>query len=151
MKQKINQEYERVKPIIDDWICQYSEQCEGLGVSSHRVQISRFLDLVVLHLWTNKYDPYDVNCPFESYEDAEQFCIDEIKDRFGYIIDTFPIEILYFYGYVYAKQGCFLIDYIFDKDIDYEFNDTFERYTGKFNSKFENILINKLGVKRLIK
>ena len=74
-----------IKRIIDTWIVDYNENCELMEIDSRRFQIALFLDKVVLRLWTNKFDPYDPECPFTSPEDAEEFCISDLKDEYGYI------------------------------------------------------------------
>ena len=142
--------YEYRKQIINEWIADHERHCAELGTISPRWQVARFLDMAALRLWTNSFDPYDVDCPFESPEEAEQFAIDTIKDEYSTIIAMFPLEIMYFFGYTSAKQGCFLTDYIFDRDEDYPFTDAIECYTGTFTPKMEDILVNKLGVKTLI-
>ena len=144
-------DYKQRRQIINDWVNEHEKHCAELGTISPRWQVARFLDMVALKLWTNRFDPYDVECPFTSPEDAERFAIDMIKEEYGAIIDMFPLEVMYFFGYMSAKQGCFLTDYIFDKDEDYPFTNAIECYTGEFTPKMENILVNKLGVKRLIK
>jgi hypothetical protein len=125
-----------------------------MEIDSQRFQIAPFLDKVVLRLWTNKFDPYDPDCPFVSPEDAESFCISDLMDEYGYIITTFPLEILHYYGYTYSKQGClqgcFLTDYIFNEYDEYNINEN-DRYFGEFSPKMKDLLINKLGVKQLIK
>jgi hypothetical protein len=74
-------------------------------------------------------------------------------DEYGYIITTFPLEILHYYGYTYSKQGClqgcFLTDYIFNEYDEYNINEN-DRYFGEFSPKMKDLLINKLGVKQLI-
>lgn len=139
-----------IKRTIDTWIVDYNENCELMEIDSRRFQIALFLDKVVLRLWTNKFDPYDPECPFTSPEDAEEFCISDLKDEYGYIITTFPLEILHYYGYTYAKQGCFLTDYIFDRYNENNINDN-DRYFGGFSPKMKKLLVDKLGVKQLIK
>lgn len=141
------------KQIIDKWISDYLMQCELMEVDSQRFKICMFLDAVVLYLGRNKFNPTDVDCQFSCAEEAEQFYIDELKQRFGYIITTFPLEVMHYYGYLYAGQGCFLVEEIFGKTVD-SFNETpslNELYYGEFTPKIKDILINKLGVKTLIK
>ena len=141
------------KQIIDKWVSDYLMQCELMEVDSQRVNIPRFLDLVVLYLGRNRFNPTDVDCQFSSAEEAEQFYIDEIKQRFGYIITTFPLEVMHYYGYLYAGQGCFLVEEIFGKTVD-SLNETLslnELYYGEFTPKIKDILLNKLGIKTLIK
>ena len=143
--------YKQRRQIINDWVNKHEKHCADLGTISPRWQVARFLDMAALRLWTNSFDPYDVDCPFTSPEDAEQFAIDMIHEEYDNLIAMFPLEVMYFLGYTQAKQGCFLVDYIFDKDEDYPFTDAIECYTGSFTPKMEDILVNKLGVKRLIK
>lgn len=139
-----------IKKTIDNWIADYNMQCELMELDSRRFQIAPFLDKVVLRLWTNKFDPYNPDCPFVSAENAEEFCISDLMDEYGYIITTFPLEILHYYGYTYAKQGCFLTDYIFNVYDEDNINEN-DRYFGEFSPKMKDLLINKLGVKQLIK
>ena len=144
-------DYKQRSQIINDWLSAHEKHCAELGTISPRWQVARFLDMAALRLWTNGFDPYDVECPFTSPEDAEQFAIDMIKEEYGTVINIFPLEVMYYLGYIQAKQGCFLTDYIFDKDEDYEFTNAIESYTGEFTPKMYDILVNKLGVKHIIK
>ena len=139
--------YDERKQQIDNWVRQYENHCAELGTISFSWQIAKFLDQVVLKLWTNKFNPLDVEYLNES--EAEQCVIDSIMEEFKFIVDMFPIEILYYYGYAQARSNCFLIEEIFDKTIDYGFCNSMERYIGAFSPKMTDILIEKLGVKRL--
>ena len=142
--------YEQRKQIINKWLYDHENHCAELGTVSPRWQVARFLDMAALRLWTNRFDPYDVECPFDSPEEAEQFAIDTIKEEYSHIIAIYPLEILYYLGYVHANQGCFLTEYIFGHDKDYPFTDAIECYTGEFTPKMKDILVNKLDVKTLI-
>lgn len=143
--------YNQRKQIIDEWIKQHESHCAELGTISHCWCIGKFLDMVALKLWTNKFNPNDIDCPYNSYEEAETHAIKSIKEVYSYIINVFPLEVLYFYGYNSAQHECFLIDYIFGKEPEYIFASPVEKYIGEFTPKMEDILINKLGVKKLIK
>ena len=143
------------KRIIDKWVSDYLMQCELMEVDSQRFKICMFLDAVVLYLGRldRNFDPTAIDTDYDTPEEMEQYYIDEIKQRFGYIITTFPLEVMHYYGYLYAGQGCFLVEEIFGKKVDSlnESPSLKELYYGEFTPKIKDILINKLGVKTLIK
>lgn len=144
-----------IKQIIDKWISDYLIQCELMEIDSQRFKICQFLDAVVLYLGrlNRNFDPTAIDTDYDTPEEMEQYFIDEIKHRFGYIITTFPLEIMHYYGYLYAGQGCFLTEELFGKSVD-NLNgspELKELYYGEFTPKIKDILINKLGVKTLIK
>lgn len=115
----------------------------------HTMVIPHFLDYVALHLWTSKFDPYDVSCEYDSDEEWERETIKDIRKKFEHIINTFPLEVLYYFGHKWATSGCFLTEEIFGKDYHYSFYDNWsERYTGKFTEKMERLL-EKIGVQKL--
>lgn len=138
--------------IINKWISDYVDNCDKHDINTKQLEIAHFLDVVVLNLFNSKFNN-DVDCPFESQEEADNFYINYVKEKYHYIIDIFPLEVLYFYGYTYANKGLFLTEYILGKKPGYNFQENIleERYNGKFTDKMESILINKLGVKKLIK
>ena len=143
------------KCIIDKWVSDYLMQCELMEVDSQRFKICMFLDAVVLYLGRldRNFDPTAIDTDYDTPEEMEQYYIDEIKQRFGYIITTFPLEVMHYYGYLYAGQGCFLVEEIFGQKVDTlnESPSLKELYYGEFTPKIKDILINKLGVKTLIK
>ena len=89
--------------LINDWIVKHENHCAELGTISPKWRVARFLDMTALKLWTNRFDPYDVDCPFTSPEDAEQFVIDTIKDEYNDVITMFPLEVMYYLGYTQAE------------------------------------------------
>ena len=136
--------YEHRKQVIEDWLICHNN---NLG------EIPRFLDDVVLHLWTNKFDPTDPGCQFESFAEAEEYHINELKNKHGYIISTIPLEVLFMYAYTHVEE-CYLPEYIFDDNFKIEEVHTFtglvNRYTKMFHPKLKRLLIHKLGVKKLM-
>ena len=145
------------KRIIDKWVSDYLMQCELMEIDSQRFKICQFLDAVVLYLGRPTYDRFNPitidGSDYDTPEEMEQYFIDEIKHRFGYIITTFPLEIMHYYGYLYAGHGCFLTEELFGMSVDNlnESTSLKELYYGEFTPKIKDILINKLGVNILIK
>lgn len=145
--------YEHRKQVIDNWLACYIKQCETLGMDSQRGLIPRFLDDVVLHLWTNKFDPTNPDCEFESFDEAETYHIGKLREQYGYIINVIPLEVMFLYAYTHVED-CYLPEYIFDDDFKVEDIHTFtglvNRYTHRFNPKMERLLVQKLNIKKLL-
>ena len=79
------------KRVIDDWI-------ERNGTDRER--ILGFLDNVILNLYNLVWDPTDCSEEAESYEEKMVMQIDHIRERYGDVIDKYPLEVLYYVGCV---------------------------------------------------
>ena len=116
------------------------------------IVIPHFLDHVVCALWTNKFDPTDITCEYNSAEEADKTTIANIYERYADLIQTFPLEIMYYTGYQHAYNQIINTEEIFNKpfhECGAFDNKNGEMYWGRFTEKMEDILINKLGVKKL--
>lgn len=114
--------------------------------------IPHFLDHVVCALWITKFDPTDITCEYDSAEEADEVKTAEICERYSNFIQTFPLEIMYYVGYQHAYNQIINTEEIFNKpfhECGTFDNRNGEMYWGRFTEKMENILINKLGVKKL--
>ena len=132
-------EWEYIEPLSTD----VNKYCLGRAVPM-------VLDHVVLELWTNSYDPYDITCEFDSADEEERYYINKlINSHYGKFIKDIPLEVLYYFGYKYGYSSCHMVEEIFGEELTYHFDDTVRMYTGKFTKKMEYILVNKLGVTKL--
>lgn len=136
-------EWEYIEPInIEDDIRSYNPF----------IVIPHFLDHVVCALWITKFDPTDITCEYDSAEEADEASITKICERYSDLIQTFPLEIMYYIGYQHAYNQIISTEEIFNKpfhECGAFDNRNGEMYWGRFTEKMENILINKLGVKKL--
>lgn len=116
------------------------------------IVIPHFLDHVVCALWITKFDPTDITCEYDSAEEADEASTTKICERYSDLIQTFPLEIMYYIGYQHAYNQIISTEEIFNKpfhECGAFDNRNGEMYWGKFTEKMEGILINKLGVKKL--
>ena len=112
--------------------------------------IPHMLDYVVLYLWNVTWDPTDITSEYDSREEAEEAAIKNVLEgHYGELFKKVPLEMLHYFGYKYGYTLCHLVEEVFGYDMRYSFDDVVEMYMGSFTPKFEDILINKLGVKRL--
>lgn len=132
MRTQFNQSVRR--KVIDDWI-------ERNGTDKER--ILGFLDNVILNLYNLVWDPTDCSEEAESHDEKIQLQIDSVKEKYGDVIDKYPLEILYYVGGVNVAGQIFK-DKIFEQPY-------MNPYFGRFTEKFENILLNQLGVKKMFK
>lgn len=83
---------------------------------------------------------------YDSYEDMIKQKLDDIRQRYQEMIDTFPMEVLHYLGYKWANAYMTCTKVVFDKDyVTYENG---EQYTGKFTPKIKEYL-ERLGVRTL--
>lgn len=122
------------KRVIDDWI-------ERNGTDRER--ILGFLDNVILNLYNLVWDPTDCSEEAESYEEKMVMQIDHIRERYGDVIDKYPLEVLYYVGCVNVAGQIFK-DKIFEQPYQ-------NPYEGRFATKYEDILVDWLGVERMFK
>lgn len=121
--------------------------CPGPG------EIGEFLEEVVLNFWVSAFDINELD--YLSEEDQYEWCYDYMHKKYGYIIDNIPLEVIYYYGIIdILFNNC-----LFSKKLyglgRIELQDIYSRisgqyFLGKFTDKAEDILINKLGIKKLI-
>ena len=112
--------------------------------------IPHMLDYVVLYLWNVTWDPADIASEYDSQEEAEEAAVKHVLEgHYGELFKKVPLEMLHYFGYKYGYTLCHLVEEVFGHDMRYSFDDDVEMYMGSFTPKFEDILINKLGVKRL--
>lgn len=122
------------KKVIDDLMSR-------IGVDRDRV--NEFLTMVVLYLYNVTWDPADCSDEAESLEEKIQLQIAAVKEKYGDVIDKYPLEILYYIG------GMNICEQIFkDKIFEQPYQNP---YNGKFHPEYERILIEDLGVKRMFK
>ena len=83
---------------------------------------------------------------YDSYEDMVKQKLDDIRQHYQEMIDTFPMEVLHYIGYKWANAYMTCVKEVFDKDyVTYENG---EQYTGKFTPKIKEYL-QRLGVRTL--
>jgi len=122
------------RKVINDWI-------ERNGTDRER--ILDFLDNVILNLYNLVWDPTDCSEEAESYEEKMVMQIDHIRERYGDVIDKYPLEVLYYVGCVNVANQIFK-DKIFEQPYQ-------NPYEGRFTTKYEDILVDWLGVKTMFK
>lgn len=116
-------------------------------------EIGEFLEDVVLNFWVSAFDINELD--YLSEEDQYKWCCDYMHKKYSNIINNVPLEVIYYYG---------IIDILFNNSLFSEklyglnrielqniYNRTNDQYfSGKFTDKAEDILINKLGINKLI-
>ena len=120
----------------------------------HRIEeIGSLIDDVIMCLWTYKFDINELI--YETPEELDHETVEYINGRYGETIKNIPLEMIYYYGIVdTVGYKCFLYEraYGMGKDeIVNKYKNNVESFTGKFTDKMEDILVNKLGVKLLVK
>ena len=118
----------------------------------HQIEeIGSLIDDVVLCLWSNSFDINELD--YETPDELDKETLNYITDRYKETIKNIPLEIIYYYGIVDTVfDMCFLYEraYGMDKyEIINKYNNNIEAFTGRFTERMENILVNKLGIKRL--
>ena len=137
-------DFDSIKNKIDS--CWFSLRCSGI---INTVEIPIFLDQVALKLCNFSFNPYDVMNDYDTEEDMYNAVITDLKKAYKNIIDFIPLEVLYTVGYKNAGDCCFMVEDVFGKPINYPFDNENEAYTGRFDPKMENFLIEVLGIKHL--
>lgn len=127
----------------NEWNIKEQEK-EIVDVGHLGCMVCHALDVIVMRLFSSKFDPYDVTCPYDSEKEAECAMIDSVKSEFSDIL-IMPIELIYHIAAKWATLYMFLTDDVFGENADYKNNS----YMGSFSEKMEDILINKLGVKKI--
>lgn len=118
---------------------------EHVDGSNLGVMVCHALDVIVMRLFSSKFDPYDVSCPYDSEEEAERDMIKSVKDEFAEIL-MMPLEVIYLIAARWANRYMFLTDDVFGEDVE---DEDIDLYVGQFSDKLDDILVNKLGVRRL--
>lgn len=119
----------------------------GLG------EIGEFLEDVVLNFWVSAFDINELD--YLSEEDQNEWRCDYMHKKYGYIIDNIPLEVIYYYGIIdILFNDCLFSKKLYGID-RIELQNIYGRisgkyFSGKFTDKAEDILINKLGIKKLI-
>lgn len=83
---------------------------------------------------------------FDSYEHMIKQELDDVRRRFEDMINTFPMEVLYYLGYKWANGYMTCTKEVFGKD--YVTFGNGEQYTGKFTPKIKEYL-ERIGVRTL--
>jgi hypothetical protein len=116
-------------------------------------EIGSLIDDAVMCLWTYKFDINELDHETPDELDRETYMY--LNDRYGETLKNIPLEMIYYYGIIDTiSYNCFLYEraYGMSKDeISNAYKNNIESFTGRFTDKMEDIFINKLGVKSLIK
>lgn len=117
---------------------------EKVDPMEHTWTVVVFLDAVG-GLIDAKYDSHNKYL-YDSYDDMIKQRLDKIREQHQSIIDTYPIEVLYYLGYKWANAYMHCTLEVFGKD--YLTHENGEQYTGKFQPKVREYL-ERLGVRTL--
>lgn len=117
---------------------------EKVDPMEHTWTVVVFLDAVG-GLIDAKYDSHNKYL-YDSYDDMIKRRLDKIREQHQSIIDTYPIEVLYYLGYKWANAYMHCTLEVFGKD--YLTHENGEQYTGKFQPKVREYL-ERLGVRTL--
>ena len=117
---------------------------EKVDPMEHTWTVVVFLDAVG-GLIDAKYNSHN-NYLYDSYDDMIKQRLDKIREQHQSIIDTYPIEVLYYLGYKWANAYMHCTEEVFGKD--YLTHENGEQYTGKFQPKVKEYL-ERLGVRTL--
>lgn len=116
-------------------------------------EIGSLIDDAIMCLWTSKFDINELI--YETPEELDHETFEYINGRYGETIKNIPLEMIYYYGIVDTiDYNCFLYERAYGMSKDEmvkKYKNNIEAFTGKFTDKMEDILVNKLGVKRLAK
>ena len=116
-------------------------------------EIGSLIDDAVMCLWTYKFDINEL--VYETPEELDHETYMYLNGRYGETIKNIPLEMIYYYGLVDTiSYNCFLYERAYEMSRDEivnKYNNDIESFSGRFSDKMENILVNKLGVKRLAK
>lgn len=116
-------------------------------------EIGSLIDDAIMCLWTYKFDINEL--VYETPEDLDRETYMYLNDRYGETIKNIPLEMIYYYGLIdtlYHK--CFLYERAYGMSRDEiinKYDNDIESFSGRFSEKMENILVNRLGVKSLVK
>ena len=115
-------------------------------------EIGEFLEEVVLTFWVSTFDINELD--YLSEEDQYEWCYDYMYKKYSNIIDNIPLEVIYYYGIVdILFNNCLFSKKLYGlgrielQNIYNRFNGQY--FSGNFTNKAEDILINKLGIKKL--
>lgn len=116
-------------------------------------EIGSLIDDAIMCLWTYKFDINEL--VYETPEELDRETYMYINDRYGETIKNIPLEMIYYYGLIDTMyHKCFLYERAYGMsrdDIVNKYNNDIESFSGRFSEKMENILVNRLGVKSLVK
>ena len=116
-------------------------------------EIGSLIDDAIMCLWTYKFDINELF--YETPEELDHETYMYLNSRYGETIKNIPLEMIYYYGLVDTiSYNCFLYEraYGMSRDeITNKYNNDVESLSGRFSEKMENILVNRLGVKSLVK
>lgn len=116
-------------------------------------EIGEFLEEVVLNFWVSAFDINELD--YLSEEDQYKWCFDYMHKKYSNIIDNIPLEVIYYYGIIdILFNNCLFSKKLYGLD-RMELQNIYGRisgqyFSGKFTDKAEDILINKLGINKLI-
>lgn len=127
-----------------------SRHCPFVDQDAEACRVAHMLDMIVLQLFNIVYNPYDVSEEYDSQEEKEQGLANAFMEHNTWKkLLEMPLEIIYYFAYKHANHQCCETEEVFGKDIHYDFNNNYEQYAGRFTPKMEDILINKLNVKKM--
>ena len=116
-------------------------------------EIGSLIDDAIMCLWTYKFDINEL--VYETPEELDRETYMYLNDRYGETIKNIPLEMIYYYGLIDTMyHKCFLYERAYGMSRDEiinKYDNDIESFSGRFSEKMENILVNKLGVKRLAK
>lgn len=116
-------------------------------------EIGSLIDDAVMCLWTYKFDINELD--YETPEELDHETYMYLNGRYRETIKNIPLEMIYYYGLVDTiSYNCFLYERAYGMSRDEivnKYNNDIEDFSGRFSEKMENILVNRLGVKSLVK
>jgi hypothetical protein len=116
-------------------------------------EIGSLIDDVVMCMGSCNFDINELD--YDSPEQLDYETKEYIFSRYGEVIKNVPLELIYYFGIVDTiTDRCFLYNRAFGLDKDEIVNKYFEdieALPGRFTNKIEDIMINKLGIKSLVK
>ena len=135
--------YNHCNDCTHEWVFKESIT-EKVDPVEHTWWVSVFLDAVG-GLIDARYDSHNKYL-YDSYDDMIKQRLDKIREQHQSIIDTYPMEALYYLGYKWANAYMHCTKEVFGKD--YLTHENGEQYTGKFQPKVKEYL-ERLGVRTL--
>lgn len=150
IKQKFNVfEYNHCNDCTHEWKRE-KIYCPFVDVNEEAKRVAHMLDMIVLDIYNLTYDPMDIGEEYDSLDEKQKSKAEKyLNDKHWGPLLEMPLEILYHFGYKYASELCNMTEEVFGKDLHYAFDNNYELYAGKFTTKMEDILINKLNVKKM--